>query len=91
MKFKTQKEKPWYLMQPRQFEDLVKVGIIDQQSYSFALQNAFLRSMFLITERLISDLPEENKEKNHIHQKWKCLKNIKIERIEKIPRLLSGF
>jgi chaperonin GroEL len=52
-----------------QFEDLVKVGIIDPTKVTrSALQNAISSaSMFLITEAVISDLPEENKEKNHIH------------------------
>jgi len=52
-----------------QFEDLVKVGIIDPTKVTrSALQNAISSaSMFLITEAVIADLPEENKEKNHIY------------------------
>lgn len=52
-----------------QYEDLVKAGIVDPTKVTrSALQNAISSaSMFLITEAVIADLPEENKEKDHVH------------------------
>jgi len=52
------------------YEDMVKAGIIDPTKVTkTALQNAVsAASMFLITEAVVADLPEEKKEDKHNHQ-----------------------
>ncbi len=51
------------------YEDMVKAGIIDPTKVTkTALQNAVsAASMFLITEAVVADLPEEKKEDKHNH------------------------
>lgn len=52
------------------YEDMVKAGIIDPTKVTrTALQNAVsAASMFLITEAVVADIPEEKKEDMHNHQ-----------------------